>query len=105
MSFLRFIPGTSAWRRRRDEELCAQTGERIQEIVDGELLPGEGRDELVRHLEACVRCRQGAESIRELKEAVARVGSAPDEELLRRLHETATQLCEEGDRGFHDAEE
>lgn len=105
MSLLRFIPGTAAWRRRKDEQLCAQTGERIQEIVDGELPPGRGRDELIRHLEACVRCQQGAESIRELKRAIARVGSAPDEELLRRLQETATQLCEEGDRGFLDAEE
>lgn len=104
MSLLRFVPGTAAWRRRKDEQLCAQTGDRIQEIVDGELPPGRGRGELIRHLEACARCQQGAESVRELKQAIARVGSAPDEELLDRLRETATRLCEEGEQGFSDAE-
>lgn len=105
MSLLRFIPGTAAWRRRKDEQLCAQTGERIQEIVDGEVPPGRGRDELIRHLEACARCRQGAESVRELKRAIARVGSAPDEELVEKLQETATRLCEEGEQGLSDVEE
>lgn len=105
MSIFRYVPGTRSWRFRRDKELCRQTGERIQEIVDGELAPGPGRDELLRHLEACERCQQGAESVRELKRAIARVGSMEDEELLNKLRETATRLSEEAERGFLDQEE
>lgn len=102
MSILEYVPGTTAWRRRRDRELCMQTGERIQEIVDGELPPGRAKEELERHLEACERCQGGAETIRELKRAIARVGSGADEELVARLQATADRLCEEGDVGFPD---
>lgn len=95
MNPLAFIPGTDAWRRRRDLSLCRRTSDRIQEIVDGEMREGRARRALERHLSACARCGGEADAIRDLKNAIALVGSDTDPALVRRLKHLAKELFED----------
>lgn len=97
MNLAAYIPGTQAWRRRRDEKLCRETGARIQEIVDGEVPATAAGRELQRHLDACIRCSQEAEVFEELKSAIARVGDEADPELVSKLERYAQRLCEEAE--------
>ncbi len=92
MSLLSRLPGTHAWRDRRDRALCAQTSARIQEIVDRELRPGRAARALERHVAACERCGDEANAIAALKRAIARVGRVPDGELVGHLEEFARRL-------------
>lgn len=94
MGVLRYIPWTKPWRRRRDEILCMQTAQKVQQIVDGELSPSAANATLVRHLEACARCSTEAEAYEELKRAIARVGATGDDEIVERLRRLADELCE-----------
>ncbi len=96
MSLLAFVPGTSAFKRRREGHLCAKTHERIQEIVDGEIGPGRAEQVLKRHLEACKSCDGEADVIRDLKIAIARVGNDADPKLVATLEALARKLCHEG---------
>jgi anti-sigma factor RsiW len=93
MSLSAYIPGTHAWRRRREGILCAQTVERIQEIVDGEIAPGHAEQVLTRHLEACRSCNAEADVIRELKVAIARVSDEADPQCVRKLEDLARRLA------------
>lgn len=95
MSLLSFVPGTSAWRRRRDRAVCKQTAVRIQEIVDEELPPGRRARLLAKHLEACERCYGRAEAIRQLKVAVARCSDDADPLVVQKLQDLARSLCDE----------
>jgi anti-sigma factor RsiW len=94
MNVLSYLPGTKAWRVRRDVALCQRAAEQIHEIVDGELRPGKATKTLERHLDACRSCHGEAEVIRALKQAIARVGCDADPEFVRRLEHFARQLCE-----------
>ena len=93
-----FVPGTTAWRARRDLQLCRQTAARIQEIVDGEVESAKAAKILERHLDACGHCHDEADAIRSLKEAIARVGCDADPELVDRLRALARKLCQESDK-------
>lgn len=93
MSLAAWIPGTAAYRRRRDAILCMRTHDRIQQIVDGEIGPGRAEQVLTKHLEACKSCDQEAEAIRELKEAIARVSWNADPTLVASLEDLAKRLC------------
>lgn len=73
------------WRARREGRLCMETQRRVHEIIDSELPPGRKREQLEAHLRACITCAAGAESWRQLKDAVARVGREPDPAVKRRL--------------------
>ena len=89
-----YLPGTSAWRHRREGILCAKTVERIQEIVDGEIGPGHAEQVLKRHIEACQSCNAQADVIRELKVAIARVSAEADPECVKKLTDLARRLAE-----------
>ena len=89
-----YIPGTYAWRRRREGILCAKTVDRIQEIVDGEIGPGHAEEVLKKHLEACQSCNAEADVIRELKIAIARVSSEADPGCVKKLEDLARRLAE-----------
>ena len=89
-----YIVGTRAWRRRREGILCAQTVERIQEIVDGELPPGRAKVVLERHISACKSCDEKADVFRELKVAITRVSGEADAACVQSLEELAKRLCE-----------
>jgi anti-sigma factor RsiW len=94
MTILAYVPGTYAWRRRREGILCAKTVERIQEIVDGEIGPGRAEQVLKRHLEACGSCNERADVIRDLKAAIARVSDEADPKIVRNLEDLARKLCQ-----------
>lgn len=95
MTLLTYLPGTKAWRGRRDRKLCMKAAERIQEIVDGELSPDRAARALERHLAACERCRGEAEVIRQLKRAITRVSQEANPGTVNRLQDLARRLCEE----------
>jgi hypothetical protein len=93
MSLLAFVPGTSAWRRRRDGKLCQEALDHIQELVDREL-PSNRLAHLDKHLDACQRCGVEADVIRDLKEAIARVGSECNPDSVAKLEDLARSLCD-----------
>ncbi len=97
MNLLSYVPGTSAWTARRNAELCGQTWNRIQEIVDGEIAPKRAEQILRKHLDACQSCHAEADVIVELKVAIARVSGEADPACVRKLQDLAKRLCEEGD--------
>ena len=99
MSMRAYIPGTYAWKRRREGILCAQTVERIQEIVDGEIGPGKAEQVLKKHLDACQSCNAEADVIRELKIAIARVSNEADPELREEARGPGPRLAEGGPVG------
>ncbi|MEX2394487.1 MAG: hypothetical protein WD826_08415 [Actinomycetota bacterium] len=94
MKVTAYIIGTTAWRRRREGILCAQTIERIQEIVDGEIPPSRAKVVLERHITACKSCDDKAEVFRELKIAITRVSGEADVDCVKSLEELARKLCE-----------
>jgi hypothetical protein len=93
MRLVAYIPGTHAFKRRREGILCAKTVERVQEIVDGEIGPGRAEQVLRRHLEACQSCNAHADVIRDLKAAIARVSDQADPECVRKLNDLARRLA------------
>ncbi len=99
MRVLKYVPWTHAWRRRRDELLCMQTAQKLQQIVDGELPPSAANATLLRHLEACARCSSEAQAYQDLKRAIARVGGAGDDDLVERLRRLARELCDQEQDG------
>lgn len=94
MSLLAHVPGTRAYRSRKDAILCMQTHERIQEIVDGEIGPTRAEKILEKHLDACRSCNAEADAIRELKDAISRVAGTADPDLVASLEVLAQRLCE-----------
>src|SRR5438309_8887960 len=94
MKAFSFVPGTRAWRTRREYLLCIKTHERVQEIVDGEIGTSHAAEVLKRHLEACRSCNAEAVVFRDLKTAICRASSDADPELVSRLQALARELCE-----------
>jgi anti-sigma factor RsiW len=94
MSMRAYIPGTYAWKRRREGILCAKTIDKLQEIVDGEIGPGRAEAVLKKHLDACQSCNAEADVIRELKAAIARVGAEADPGCVKKLEDLARRLAE-----------
>jgi anti-sigma factor RsiW len=95
MSIAAYIPGTYAWKRRREGILCQRTHEKLQQIVDGEIGPARAEQVLAKHLDACKSCDADAQVIRDLKVAIARVSSKADAQLVGRLEDLAKQLCDQ----------
>jgi hypothetical protein len=95
VSLVSYIPGTDAWKRRREGVLCMKTHEKLQQIVDGEIGPGRAEQVLAKHLDACRSCNADAEVIRDLKAAIARVSAQADPAMVTRLEDLAKQLCEQ----------
>lgn len=93
-SLLELLPGTKAWRKRRSREICARAAARIQEIVDGEVPPGKAARELERHIAECPPCKQEAESLLILKQAIVRVSGHADPETVAKLEALARGLCQ-----------
>lgn len=93
-SLLALVPGTKAWKKRRSRDVCARAAARIQEIVDGEVPPGKAARELERHIAECPPCKQEAESLMVLKQAIARVSGQADPETVARLEALARGLCQ-----------
>jgi hypothetical protein len=104
MSLGSYIPGTYAWKRRREGILCAKTHEKLQQIVDGEIGPGRAEQVLAKHLDACKSCNADADVIRDLKGAIARVSAQADPELVGRLEDLAKRLCDQHRAGSPDPE-
>jgi hypothetical protein len=94
VTLLSYVPGTSAWRRRRKHELCTRAYSRIEEIVDGELPPTKAARILEQHIRDCPPCRNEAEVVHTLKVAIARVSKDADPEVVGRLEDLARRLCE-----------
>ncbi len=92
MSFMAYVPGTTSWRKRRHDEICKETYNHIQEIVDGEITAAKAK-QLASHLSECPPCELEAEAIKGLKQAIARVGCEADPQLVQRLDELARKLC------------
>ena len=69
------------WRMRRERRLCFEVHHRIDAIIDAEIPAGRKREDLEHHIDACLACGADAAKLRELKEAVARVGNEPDREV------------------------
>jgi hypothetical protein len=94
MRLASYLPGTPAWRRRRQLRTCREAYERVQELVDGEVEPGPQTDTLLGHIEACGPCAVEADAVREIKRAISRVGAEVDPEVVRRLEDWARKLCD-----------
>ncbi len=88
-------------RERRAEKVCEEARRRIQEVVDGEVPAERERRRLERHVEECAPCGAEASTIREIKDALARVGGEPDANVKERL----TELLDEIRSGTVDAED
>lgn len=85
------------WRRKTSEaEICRRALERVQQIVDDEMPSPKERLELLGHLDACTTCGVEAEAVREMKIAIARVGSGTDAEIVQRLRDLADRLPTDG---------
>ena len=85
------------WRRTCSEaEICRRALEKVQQIVDDEMPSSKERLELLRHLDACTTCGVEAEAVKEMKNAIARVGSDTDAEVVRRLRDLAGRLSTDG---------
>ena len=95
MSPAGWVPGTRSWRRRRSHDLCERAIGRVQELVDGELPPCRDSERLIAHLESCPPCALEAEAVRELKNAISRVGRESDPDVMDRLTQWARSLPDE----------
>lgn len=73
------------WRKRRSQRICQDAQRRIQEIVDGEVPSPRERQRLERHIGECPPCGAEAGTVRELKQAISRVGARPDPAVQARL--------------------
>jgi hypothetical protein len=93
MSFEARIPGTRAWKMRREAYLCMEVVAHIDEIVDGELHAMRKAKLLERHMTGCNSCKDEAEVVLALKRGIARVAQEADPEVVAKLHELARRLC------------
>lgn len=73
------------WRERRRRRVCEAAHQRMQEIVDGEVPDARERRVLESHLRECLPCGEEAGEFRELKAAIARVGTEPDHAVRERV--------------------
>jgi anti-sigma factor RsiW len=87
------IPGTRAWRRRRQGQLCVEVVLHIDEIVDGELPASRKAKLLEKHMSGCSSCRDEAEVVHALKRGIARVAQEADAQVLEHLNALARKLC------------
>lgn len=80
------------WRMHRERRLCIEAHRRIDEIIDAEVPAGRKRRQLERHVDACLACGADAGTLRQLKEAVGRVGARPDPEVKARILDLVDEI-------------
>jgi anti-sigma factor RsiW len=76
----------------RDRMECMRVNPLLQAYLDGEL-DEDGAQRVSRHLDACRRCGLAAETFRDIKTAVSRLGDEPDREAVQRLRRFAAELA------------
>lgn len=75
----------------RDRAECMRVKPLLQAYLDGELSEEDAR-RVSRHLDACRRCGLAAETFRDIKAAVSRLGDEPDRDAVQRLVRFAEEL-------------
>jgi hypothetical protein len=93
--WIRFVPGTAAWRHRRKVARCRESAAHIQELVDSELSPSELELQVRAHVHDCPPCATEETVYRELKVAIVRVSQRGDADLAARLRKVAIEMCHE----------
>lgn len=83
------------WRRPPD---CRRTIDQLQAYLDGEA-DADAAWGATRHLSRCEDCFGDAETLRVVKDALARLRTAHDEAALMRLRRIVTALTEPGRDG------
>jgi anti-sigma factor RsiW len=78
----------------RDLAECMRVKPLLQAYLDGELAEEDAR-RVSRHLDACRRCGLAAETFRDIKAAVSRLGDEPDRDAVGRLVRFAEELPKE----------
>lgn len=82
---------TTLLRGMRDRVECMRVNPLLQSYLDGEL-EEDGARRVSRHLDACRRCGLAAETFRDIKAAMSRLGEEPDREAVKRLRRFAKGL-------------
>jgi hypothetical protein len=93
--WIRWVPGTAAWRHRRKLARCRESAAHIQELVDQELSPVLLAQEVRAHVHECPPCAAEETVYRELKIAIVRVSQRGDADLAARLRQVAIEMCHE----------
>lgn len=78
----------------RDMLECRRVKPLLQPFLDGEL----GEDDAIlvsRHVDACRRCGLAADTFREIKAGLARLGDEPDRETVQRLERFVDEFEDE----------
>ncbi len=97
MSWYRRLPWTRWSRERKEHALCRKALTRVHELVDGELPnSGEARA-LIGHVERCPQCRDRADEVAALKQAIGRACGRTDPRIQGSLEELADRLCRPDD--------
>ena len=78
----------------RDRVECMRVNPLLQAYLDGELGEDDAR-RVSRHLDACRRCGLAAETFRDIKAAVSRLGDEPDRDAVQRLRHFADGLIDD----------
>jgi anti-sigma factor RsiW len=78
----------------RDRMECMRVNPLLQAYLDGEL-DQDGARRVSRHVDACRRCGLAAETFRDIKSAVSRLGDEPDRDAVQRLRRFAEGLTDE----------
>ncbi len=78
----------------RDRMECMRVNPLLQAYLDGELGEDDAR-RVSRHLDACRRCGLAAETFRDIKAAVSRLGDEPDRDAVQRLRRFAEGLTDD----------
>lgn len=91
-----------SWYRRMvgspDVASCMQVGRQLQSYLDGHV-DDLAAARVARHLELCRRCGMKAELYRQIKDSLARRGTAVDPDAVARLRAFGEELIERGDPG------
>ncbi len=93
--WIRYVPGTAAWRHRRKLVRCRASAAHIQELVDRELSPAVLEEQVRAHVHDCPPCATEETVYRELKVAIVRVSQRGDADLAARLRKVAIEMCHE----------
>ena len=75
----------------RDRAECMRVNPLLQSYLDGQLNEDDAR-RVSRHLDACRRCGLAADTFRDIKAAVSRLGDEPDRAAVQRLRRFAHGL-------------
>ncbi len=82
---------TTLLARLRDRAECMRVKPLLQSYLDGELTEQQAV-RVSRHVDACRRCGLAAETLRDIKGAVSRLGQPPDRAAIARLRAFVDEL-------------